>query len=360
MAVTRRRVIGWAAASAVLSACRPLASTRDAGDDLDVLAARLVYGGQPPDGISPIDLPVYDPAGAEPLPVTSFTPGSVAPEDDDVVDAFVGPDGKPRAYPRSVTVWHEVVNDIQAGRPVSLTYCPLTGSAVLFSGVLSDGGETSFGTSGELLDSNLVMYDRATRSMWPQLLGVAVRGARRGDRLRELPGLVTTTYGRWRSRYPTTLYLTALTGRLRPYGTSPYGDYDRSDRIVFPVGHRDERFPPKTLFYGIHHRGGSVAVSKARALADRVVRLDVAGDPLVVIADAELEAVRAYDRRLGSTVVEIRQEGGRFVDQTGSQWSVAGVAVSGRHTTERLEPVSVIEAYWFAWAAFHPGTAVVA
>jgi hypothetical protein len=90
--------------------------------------------------------------------------------------------------PRFITVWHEIVNEIAGGKPISVTYCPLTGSTLVFAGELADGRATTFGTSGMLDNSNLVMYDRVTKSMWPQLLGVAVRGERKGERLREIGG----------------------------------------------------------------------------------------------------------------------------------------------------------------------------
>lgn len=364
MAVTRRQSLAWAAAAAVSVACRPPWPTADPRsdqpEDLDALARRLVYGGVRADGIAPIDSPDYDPAGAAPLPATTLTP-AVPVRDEDTVDAFVGADGRPRAYPRFVTVWHEIVNDVIAGTAVTLSYCPLTGSAVLFSGRLGDGTDTSFGTSGELLDSNLVMYDRASRSMWPQLLGTAVKGDRRGTQLREISGLVTTTYGRWRARYPTTLHLTTLTGSLRPYGTSPYGDYDRTDRIVFPVARRDERFHAKALFFGVRHGGAAAALAKERALRDRVLGFELGGDALVALADDELGTVRVFRRQVGAMTLDLRSVDGKVVDaQTASRWSPAGIAIDGKLTTERLEPVNTFEVFWFAWYAFHPRTAVLA
>lgn len=362
--ITRRRSLAWAFAATATAACGPLfppSASQPPEEDLDALAARLVYGGAQQDQIRPIDLPDFDPADAVPLPATTLTPGSAAPEDDDVVDAFIGPDRRARAYPRLVTVWHEVVNDVVADIPITLSFCPLTGSTVVFSGVLPDGSGTSFGTSGELLDSNLVMWDRASRSKWPQLLGTAVAGDRKGTRLQEIPGVVTTTYGRWRARFPQTGYLTTLTGSLRAYGTSPYGDYDRSDRIIFPVARSDGRMHPKALVYGVRERGAALAITKERALRERITAFDLGGEPLVAIADPDLAAIRVFRRRLGSQTVELRAEGGGIVDaETSSRWSYAGVATEGELARQRLEPVNTFEVFWFAWYAFHPRTAVIA
>jgi hypothetical protein len=123
--------------------------------------------------------------------------------------------------PRFITVWHEIVNEIAGGKPISVTYCPLTGSTLVFAGELADGRATTFGTSGMLDNSNLVMYDRVTKSMWPQLLGVAVRGERKGERLRGIGGAVTTTFGRWKTKFPSGVVLSRDTGHARAYGTWP-------------------------------------------------------------------------------------------------------------------------------------------
>ncbi|HUG05666.1 MAG TPA: DUF3179 domain-containing (seleno)protein, partial [Candidatus Limnocylindria bacterium] len=214
----RRRPFLIASAAALAAACgggaglalptsRPTAT---AFDELDTISGLIQSGGPPPDGIPPIEKPRY-------IPIAE---ASKQWRDDDDVDAFVI-DGQPRAYPRMITVWHEIVNETAGGKPISITYCPLTGSTVVFSGLLADGTTTTFGTSGQLYNSNLVMYDRATDSMWPQLFGTAVRGARKGERLQELAGAVTTKFGLWKRKHPDGVVLSTDTGHARSYGTSP-------------------------------------------------------------------------------------------------------------------------------------------
>ena len=319
MRLDRRRLL-LASGAAIAAACAPgvdllppsATPSGSTPDDLDEVSRLITSGGPPPDGIPPVESPLY-------VPVAE---ASKQWKDDAVVDAFVI-DGQPRAYPRLITVWHEIVNESAGGRPVSLTYCPLTGSTVVFEGTLADGGSTTFGTSGMLYNSNLVMYDRATQSLWPQLLGVAVRGERKGERLKEIGGAATTTFGRWRARYPDGVVLSTDTGHVRAYGTSPYGDYDTSGAVMFPVRHRDERFHAKKVVVGVRMNGAALAIPKAEFIADRrEARLTVGGRELVARQDADLDAVGVVDRR-----------------------------------TE--EPVSAYDVMWFAWYAFNPTTDVL-
>jgi len=280
-------------------------------DELDVVSGLIQSGGPPPDGIPPIEKPRY----------VSIREASEIWRDDDVVDALIL-DGQARAYPRMITVWHEIVNETAGGKPVSITYCPLTGSALVFSGVLPDGTTTTFGTSGQLYNSNLVMYDRATNSFWPQLFGTAVRGTHKGQRLEELPGAVTTTFGRWKAKHPDGLVLSTDTGHARSYGTSPYGSYDTQEGTIFPVRFEDDRYPQKKVVVGVRWNGAALAIPKEEHRRRREASAEVGGSSVVVLYDEELDAVRVLDRA----------------------------------TTE---PLVAYDVMWFAWVAFYPDTEVL-
>lgn len=360
----RRRFLGLAAGAALAQGCALWPQARHAGigpNDLDAVAGALVDGGQYIDGIPSIDAPDYDPVGAPVMPSSFFAPRAGEYDDGDVVDGVVPADGQPRAYPRFITVWHEVVNETFAGEPVTITYCPLTGSTLAFSGRLEGGTATTFATSGRLYNSNLVLADRETLSFWPQLLGVAVSGERRGERLRQLPLAVTTTWGRWKARYPTTLVLTTRTGRARPYRSSPYGnDYDTSSTILFPLTARDERYPPKQVVLGVRAAGGAAAVVKEAGLRRGVTAFEVGSEAFVALADEDLQVVRVFRASLGADRLRFRRDGAAVVDErTGSQWSHMGIATSGPLTTERLEQVPAPEVFWFAWYAVYPQTLVI-
>jgi hypothetical protein len=317
MDMSRRRFLFLSSSAALATACGagvalPTPAPPGTADELDEISREITSGGPPPDGIPPVEKPTY----------LSIADASKHWKDDTVVDALTI-DGKPRAYPRMITVWHEIVNETSGGKPIAITYCPLTGSTVVFSAELADGTPTTFGTSGTLYNSNLVMYDRATNSMWPQLFGTAVRGARKGERLREIAGAFTTTFGRWKAKFPDGMVLSTDTGHVRAYGASPYGDYDTSSGVMFPVRQSDERFHPKKVVVGIRSNGDALAIPKAEFAQRREANVEVGSRALVARYDADLDAVVVLDRRT-------------------------------------LEPVSAYDVMWFAWYAFNPKTAVLA
>ncbi|MBI2324838.1 MAG: DUF3179 domain-containing protein [Chloroflexi bacterium] len=321
MHLSRRRLL-LASGATLAAACAPgvdlppargaPSSSGAAADELEEISQLIQSGGPPPDGIPPVEKPIY----------LTIAEASKQWKDDAVVDTFTI-DGQARAYPRFITVWHEIVNESVGGKPISITYCPLTGSTLIFSGLLANGDTTTFGTSGQLYNSNLVMYDRATKSMWPQLLGVAVRGDLKGQRLTELGGAVTTTFGRWKAKFPNGVVLSKDTGHARAYGTWPYGDYDTARGVMFPVRHTDDRFHQKKVVVGVRINGAALAIPKSEFIAGRRdTSVEVGGRALVVRHDAELDAVRVLDRITG-------------------------------------EPVGAYDVMWFAWYAFSPKTEVL-
>lgn len=351
----RRRFLALVGAALAAQACGTAARTGTtpaetaSKDDLDAIADAITSGGPPLDGIPPIEKPQY----------VSAAEGSKQWKDDTVVDGVIV-DGQPRAYPRAITVWHEIVNETIGGKPVSITYCPLTGSALVFSGELGDGRATTFGTSGKLYNSNLVMYDRATKSLWPQLLGVAVSGERKGQRLRELPLAVTTTFGRWKARYPETLVLSKETGHIRTYGLWPYGDYDTSSGIIFPVTPTDERFHPKKVVVGVRHGGEALAIPKQEFASRRVANVELGGTGLVALHDGALDTVRLLTRATSKGEVRFALRGDAVVDEeTGSRWSPEGRATAGELANAALERIGAYDVMWFAWFAFNPRTKVL-
>lgn len=356
MDITRRRLLALLGAGLGAQACAPLLRSESPGiapetgeDRLGAIASKIISGGPPPDGIPPVERPQYVPADE----------GNKLYREDTIVDGVVA-GGIARAYPRIITVWHEIVNETFDGRPVAITYCPLTGSTVVFSGALADGRATTFGTSGRLYNSNLVMYDRATRSLWPQLLGIAVEGQRRGERLRELPLAVTTTWARWKKKFPRTEVLSQDTGHLRAYGTWPYGDYDTSSAVFFPVEARDVRFHPKKIVVGVREGDAAAALAKDELLKREVVNFDVGGAPFVAIADPDLAALRVFRRSTPRGALRFEPAAGGVEDaESRSRWSPDGEAVKGPLAGTKLEQVSAFDVQWFAWFAYYPQTAVL-
>lgn len=176
-----------------------------------------------------------------------------------------------KAYPRHILVHHEIVNEEINGDNISVTYCPLTGTAMGFR-----RGNTTFGVSGKLVNSNLIMYDRATNSYFPQIKGAGITGDRRGERLDQFR-VIWTTWGKWKQKHPDTTVLTEDTGVLREYTRDPYGSYAprsgyyASDNVMFPTQHEDERRDAKDVVHVFKHDQEATAVTPDRLKKDRVV-----------------------------------------------------------------------------------------
>lgn len=267
----------------------------------------IVSGGPPKDGIPPIDHPEFVKAGESDY---------LDDEDPGIGLSYRSAD---RFYPFKILVWHEIVNDTIAGERVLVTYCPLCMTAIVFDPKV--GGErVEFGTSGKLWQSNLLMYDRKTDSLWSQVLGEAVVGPETGTKLAVIPADLVR-FGAWKRAHPGGEVLSKNTGKTRPYGTDPYGDYYASASVYFPVKNQDPRLSPKELILGIVQRG------KAKAYAMRSVRVageikeTFAGVPIVVKYEREEDVVRAYEE-----------------------------------TPRGLRRVDAISAFWFSWVAAHPNT----
>ncbi len=321
----------------------------------------LLPGGPPPDGIPPIDEP-------------KFVEGSSATflEDDEPVLA-IEVEGEARAYPIQIMTWHEIVNDTIAGRPVTVSYCPLCNSAIAYDRRLGDR-VVDFGTSGLLYRSALVMYDRQTQSLWSHFTGEAVIGTLTGAQLDLIP-MSTVSWVDWREANPDGLVLSRDTGHDRDYGTNPYPGYDDVDDPPFLFeGETDGRLAAKERVVGIRRGGDAVAIPTAELFEHRVVEIELGGEPVIVwlvpgTASALDELAVDAGRDVGATGVfeptvdgrrltfEPRRNGFRDLE-TGSAWDVLGNATDGPLTGSALTPVEHVDTFWFAWAAFLPETRI--
>ena len=291
------------------------------------------------DGVTPGDDRLVEAGSAEGLPDTAR-----------VIGIRLGDQAV--AVPHSILWTHEVVNfDGWGGRPVAVTYCPLTGSSLAFDRGAVDGAE--LGVSGLLFRSNLVMYDRREEeSLWPQMNRQANCGASIGTTLDMVP-VVEMRWPRWQRLPPDTKVLTDGDGFQRAY---PYEDYEALDNPPFDGASFDTRRPPKERVLGIPSGDGGVALPFRALDADgpvRVVRVTVGGTQRTVFWDREAESAMAFETSTSFTV----RDGAIVDDETGSAWSVEGRAVDGPRAGERLPPVDeAYVAFWFAWADFQPKT----
>jgi hypothetical protein len=264
-------------------------------------------GGPPRDGIPAIDRPQFIPAAR-----ADFL------RDEDIVISLSA-QGRARAYPLRILVWHEIVNDEFGGQAVAVTYCPLCGTAMVFD--RSIGGRTlSFGVSGLLYQSDVLMYDRQTESLWSQLKMQAVSGPLVETQLPWLPS-EHLTWAAWRQKYPEAEVLSTNTGHRRDYTQQPYRGYEQTPQTIFPVPQFRPELPNKEWVIGIIIGAEAKAYPVAGLHSHQIVS-DVVGGQEVRVA---------YDPAQRRPTV-VRADTG--------------------------EAIPYVMVYWFAWQAFYPGTAV--
>ena len=177
--------------------------------------SEVLSGGPPRDGIPPIDSPVFRPAKSE-------TQLSLV---DPVIALEI--DGEARAYPLRILMWHEIVNDTVGNVPVAVTYCPLCNAAIVFRRDLA-GRTLTFGTSGKLRHSDLIMYDRQSESWWQQFTGEAIVGELTGQVLTIIPSRLES-FSSFKTRHPDGRVLRPADPTSRDYGRNPYEGYDTSN-----------------------------------------------------------------------------------------------------------------------------------
>jgi hypothetical protein len=264
----------------------------------------ILKGGPARDGIPALDRPNTDAAR------------EASWGDDELVVGMVRGQ-ETRAYPIAILVWHELVNDELGGDPILVSFCPLCGTALVFDRRLQ-GRAHKFGVSGLLYQSDLLMYDRETESLWSQIGANAVTGTLMGQRL-ELLRSKTMTWKNWREAHPETTVLSKKTGFHRDYGRTPYEGYETSNLLYFPVK-TDTRRHPKMPTLGLRIPNGPS---------------------------------RAYPGE------EIERAGGRVEDVfSGQSVSVSYDSKTRHFDFEIPEGIEVVEGFWFAWMAFHPESSV--
>ncbi len=275
--------------------------------------------------------------------------------------------GEYLAIPHNILWWHEIVNLNSLSTPLAVTYCPLTGSSMVFDRSSVRGVE--FGVSGLLFSNNLVMYDRSTGeddpSFWPQMMAGAQCGPQSGEPLEFFPA-TEMRWDAWRRLHPSTLVVSPQTGYARDYRRYPYGGYEgvNNPQTLYPHEAFDPRRPPKERVLGIRAEGGGGIAFPFLALDSeaprRVVHSEVDEVPLVVFWERDSEAAVAFIPGSSQGPLTFQVLEGRFRDiETGSEWNLAGQAVAGPMAGEQLVQVpGAFVSFWFAWATFAEGTEV--
>jgi hypothetical protein len=306
----------------------------------------IVNGGPPPDGIPSIDNPKF----------IQIQKAEEFLEDSDLV-VGLNINGDIRAYPLQILVWHEIVNDKVGNTPVAITYCPLCFTNQVFNRTMNDGQILEFGTSGKLYNSNLVMYDRTTKSLWSQAMAQGIGGTFAGIKLERIPFDVAY-WKEWKQLYPDSKVLSTDTGSTRPYGADPYGDYYTNGEILFPVSNSDDRLGLKEIVIGLENKGQYKAFKLQEIEDKKVINNQVNGKPIVLFSLHPFMA-RVYDPVVNGQILEFNYniKDKKFVDkQTNSMWNFDGKSISGQMKGKQLTRLSSDEGFWFEWVAFHPKT----
>jgi Protein of unknown function (DUF3179) len=280
-------------------------------------------GGPPKDGIPAID-------------VRRFTRADKVDwleEREPVIAVTVGEET--RGYPIQILMWHEIANDRIGDVPIAVTFCPLCNTALVFDRRL-DGDVLSFGTTGKLRDSDLVMYDRETESWWQQFTGEALVGELAGRELRDLPARILS-WKEFRHAHADALVLNKETGHFREYGANPYAGYDSVDSppIFATRGDDDDRLPPKERVVYVQVGDEAFAVPYASLVEERTIEIESEAGDIVVrwrpgVVSALDEAAVASGREVGAALVLLDGE-----------------------------PVAFSEPFWFVVAAFRPDIQIV-
>lgn len=290
------------------------------------------------------------------------------PSDAPVITVVQG--GDVRAYPLAILEWHEVVDDTIGGRPVAITYCPLCNSAIVYD--RRDGTrQRTLETSGALDNGALVLIDPATRQMWLQPSGASLY---QGSALTWVPSGMMSLRDAIRA-YPNLVVLSRNTGFDRDYSASPYGDVGGPGIATGFRGYYDERIPPKTRVSGVVVGGRArawqyPALAQQQAIDDAVASTPVVvfydqavtgiGNSANLLAAPEVGASAVYRRSVNGRVLTFTAiDSAQFRDnETGSIWDFTGRAVQGPMTGNQLVPIRHLDTYWYAWAAFYPGTSL--
>ena len=320
------------------------------------LPGEIFSGGVPKDGIPAINNPIWDTAAEGDWLDDSYL----------VVGVMIN--GQAYAYPHKMMDQHEIANEPSRQTPYTVSFCPLTGSSIVFKSTIG-GRVHTFGVSGLLMQNNLIMFDRHTDSNWPQLRLQADRGSLIDTKL-ELIEHTEIEWGGWKDLHPGTLIMSRNSGGRNPagYEGTVYRNYtDANNPPLFRMDYNDTRLLPKIRVIGLFIGTETKAYPMFSFDAGRALINDnVNGVPIAVFGDPGSRMMRAFvananGQDLTLKIVSETEKGSlsgvRFVDdETGSSWNLNGVAITGSLTGEKLSQPKSYVAYWFAWSAFNRAT----
>jgi hypothetical protein len=323
----------------------------------------ILSGGPPRDGIPSIDQPEFISIAEADEWLRPMEP---------VIQVAINQEVK--AYPIQILTWHEIVNDSVGGLPVMVSFCPLCNTAIAFERSLA-GRELTFGTTGRLRFSNLIMYDRQTETWWQQATGKGIVGELTGVQLTFVPAAMVS-WEEFKDANPGGLVLSRETGFNRNYGRNPYIGYDdiNNPPFLYQGPPTPGELPPVARVLALEFEGESVAypydlLAELSVVNDRVGEQDVvifwqpgtasALDTGIIAEGQDVGSAVAYSRLLNGQLLTFNFDGEKISDnETGSTWNLFGQAVDGPLVGEQLVEVVSVNHFWFSWAAFKPETRI--
>ncbi|MCP3852457.1 MAG: DUF3179 domain-containing protein [Gammaproteobacteria bacterium] len=272
--------------------------------------SEIHHGGPAKDGIPSLDSPKF---------IKASQAGYLS-NNDRVLGVHLN--GQSKAYPIKILNYHEIVNDYfpdvlstDSSKSVVITYCPLCGSGVAYHAKIN-GKDHQFGVSGLLYNSDVLLYDRETESLWSQLLSKGISGQYKGVELELLP-MSHTNWKTWKKEHPETLVLSEKTGFSRNYSTSPYGSYDKSKLLYFPVNKLNSLYHPKEYVLGLKILGKTKVY------------------PFAELSKISSPYQDTFSGHKVTIIFNVTNRTGKILDSQGKE-------------------IPTITSFWFAWMGFYP------
>jgi len=292
-------------------------------------------------------------------------------------------DGRAKAYPLNILTMHEISNDTLSDVPILVTYCPLCNSGIVYHRVLKyDGKENlmEFEPSGMLRNSDMVMLDRNTETLWQQLMGVGIVGKLDKKELDILPSLIISVE-EFFNRYPQGEILSKQTGfgdSEKYYGTNPYKGYDNENskpyEHFFNSNKIDKRLPPMERIVDIENNGKYrvytfKSIEKKGVINDTFKSKDVVLfhqygtvsvlDQSDISTSKDIGTISVFNRKLNGKKLSFKKENGVFKDiQTNSNWDITGYCYTGELKGKQLKIEPHSNHFAFAFLAFYPDTEI--
>lgn len=257
-------------------------------------------------------------------------------------------------YPHNILNWHEIVNDAINDNQFAINYCPLTGSGMAWNREIN-GKLTDFGVSGMLYNSNVIPYDRTTRSAWSQMKQLCVNGELLNSYAETFQTL-ETTWTTWKKLFPNSKVVSTETGMQRDYTEYPYGNYMENKEIYFDVAFENDTLHPKERLFGV------IQKDKAKCYrfnnfkgGVRIITDNVFDKEIIVVGSERDNFITAFENPTKAKYFPSTDKlPGLFHDEQNNIYDAFGFCISGNKKGERLTPMNGFMAYWFGWYAFYP------